>query len=127
LIAPAYVKPFVKRQKNDMADSEAITETAGRPTMRFVAVKSAEKQAWHGVQDPRPSGSVKDAYDQRLARSPYGARHYCTARGFHIGRLRLGCVFATLVCNSHNRWHLPLTLPSPPAKRGERAIRGEGY
>jgi len=34
LIAPVYVKPFVKRQKNDMADAEAITEAAARPTMR---------------------------------------------------------------------------------------------
>ncbi len=45
LIAPAYVKPFVKRQKNDAADAEAICEAAQRPTMRFVAVKSEEKQA----------------------------------------------------------------------------------
>jgi transposase len=45
LIAPAYVKPFVKRQKNDAADAEAICEAAQRPTMRFVAVKSAEAQA----------------------------------------------------------------------------------
>jgi transposase len=45
LIAPAYVKPFVKRQKNDMADAEAICEAAQRPTMRFVTPKSAEAQA----------------------------------------------------------------------------------
>ncbi|MCB1993720.1 MAG: IS110 family transposase [Geminicoccaceae bacterium] len=45
LVAPAYVKPFVKRQKNDAADAEAIVEAAQRPTMRFVAVKSAEQQA----------------------------------------------------------------------------------
>ena len=45
LIPPAYVKPFVKRQKNDMADEEAIAEAASRPTMRFVAVKSEEQQA----------------------------------------------------------------------------------
>jgi transposase len=45
LIPPAYVKPFVKRQKNDAADAEAICEAAQRPTMRFVAVKSAEAQA----------------------------------------------------------------------------------
>jgi transposase len=45
LIPPAYVKPFVKRQKNDMADAEAIAEAAARPTMRFVAVKSEEQQA----------------------------------------------------------------------------------
>jgi transposase len=45
LIAPAYVKPFVKRQKNDAADAEAICEAAQRPTMRFVTVKSEAKQA----------------------------------------------------------------------------------
>ncbi|MCP2223408.1 transposase [Bradyrhizobium elkanii] len=45
LIHPSYVKPFVKRQKNDAADAEAIAEAASRPTMRFVGVKSAEKQA----------------------------------------------------------------------------------
>ena len=45
LIAPAYVKPFVKRQKNDMADAEAICEASQRPTMRFVAVKSEDRQA----------------------------------------------------------------------------------
>lgn len=38
------MKPFVKRQKNDHADAEAIAEAASRPSMRFVAVKSAEKQ-----------------------------------------------------------------------------------
>jgi transposase len=45
LIPPAYVKPFVKRQKNDAADAEAICEAASRPTMRFVTVKSEEQQA----------------------------------------------------------------------------------
>lgn len=45
LIAPAYVKPFVKRNKNDALDAEAICEAAQRPTMRFVAVKSEEQQA----------------------------------------------------------------------------------
>ena len=39
LIPPPYVKPFVKRQKNDVADAEAICEAAQRPSMRFVAVK----------------------------------------------------------------------------------------
>jgi transposase len=45
LIPPAYVKPFVKRQKNDAADAEAICEAAQRPNMRFVAVKDEEQQA----------------------------------------------------------------------------------
>ena len=45
LIPPAYVKPFVKRQKTDAADAKAICEAAQRPTMRFVAVKSEVAQA----------------------------------------------------------------------------------
>jgi transposase len=45
LIPPQYVKPFVKRGKNDDADAGAICEAAGRPTMHFVPVKSAERQA----------------------------------------------------------------------------------
>ena len=45
LIAPMHVKPFVGRNKNDAADAQAIAEAASRPTMRFVAVKSVEKQS----------------------------------------------------------------------------------
>ena len=45
LVPPIYVKPFVKRQKNDAADAEAITEAAQRPTMHFVAVKTEAQQA----------------------------------------------------------------------------------
>src|SRR6187399_221735 len=41
---PAYVKPYVKRQKNDAADAEAICEAVGRPTMRFVETKTPEQQ-----------------------------------------------------------------------------------
>ena len=45
LIPPQYVKPFVKTNKNDAADAEAICEALVRPTMRFAAVKSAEQQS----------------------------------------------------------------------------------
>ncbi|WP_380879984.1 IS110 family transposase [Sphingomonas sp. DBB INV C78] len=45
LMPPAYVKPYVKRGKNDAVDAEAICEAVTRPTMRFVAVKSREQQA----------------------------------------------------------------------------------
>ena len=45
LIPPAYVKPFVKRHKNDAADAEAITEAALRPNMSFVEPKSVDTQA----------------------------------------------------------------------------------
>lgn len=45
LMPPAYVKPYVKRNKTDAADAEAIAEAVTRPTMRFVVVKSADQQA----------------------------------------------------------------------------------
>jgi len=45
LIAPQYVRPFVKRQKNDAADAEAIVDAAQRPEMRFVTPKTADQQA----------------------------------------------------------------------------------
>jgi transposase len=42
---PAYVKPYVKRQKNDAADAEAICEAVTRPNMRFVETKTPEQQS----------------------------------------------------------------------------------
>ena len=45
LIAPSFVRPFVKRNKTDVADAQAIWEAAQRPEMRFVAVKSEAQQA----------------------------------------------------------------------------------
>jgi transposase len=54
LMPPQYVKPYVKRQKNDRADAEAICEAVQRPNMRSVAVKSEEQQgtlAIHRVRE----------------------------------------------------------------------------
>lgn len=45
LMTPKYVKPYVKRGKNDAVDAEAICEAVTRPTMRFVAVKSVDQQS----------------------------------------------------------------------------------
>ena len=45
LMPPAYVKPYVKRQKNDSADAEAICEAVARPNMRFVETKTPEQQS----------------------------------------------------------------------------------
>ena len=53
LIPPQYVKPFVKRGKNDRNDAEAINEAASRPGMRYVPVKTAEQQA--DSDDPQAS------------------------------------------------------------------------
>src|SRR5881397_1160195 len=53
LMPPGYVKPYVKRNKNDGRDAEAICEAVSRPTMRFVAVKSIEQQATLAVHTTR--------------------------------------------------------------------------
>src|SRR5580692_7899592 len=45
LMPPQYVKPYVKRGKNDASDAAAICEAMSRPNMRFVAVKSEDQQA----------------------------------------------------------------------------------
>ena len=58
LMAPQFVKPYVKSNKNDMADAEAICEAVGRPNMRFVAIKTIEQQAILSVHRAR-QGFVK--------------------------------------------------------------------
>jgi transposase len=44
LMSPQFVKPYVKTNKHDMADAEAICEAVGRPNMRFVPIKNIEQQ-----------------------------------------------------------------------------------
>jgi transposase len=58
LMAPQFVKPYVKTNKNDVADAEAICEAVTRPNMRFVAVKNVEQQAILAVHRAR-QGFVK--------------------------------------------------------------------
>ena len=58
LMAPQFVKPYVKTNKNDVADAEAICEAVGRPNMRFVPTKSIEQQAILSVHRVR-KGFVK--------------------------------------------------------------------
>jgi transposase len=53
LMAPQFVKPYVKTNKNDAADAEAICEAVVRPNMRFVPIKSAEQQAVLGLHRAR--------------------------------------------------------------------------
>ncbi len=53
LIPPAYVKPYVKRNKNDAADAEAICEAVLRPSMRFVGIKTVEQQSILSVHRAR--------------------------------------------------------------------------
>src|ERR1700690_112989 len=53
LIASQFVKPYVKTNKNDAADAEAICEAVGRPNMRFVPIKNTEQQALLGLHRAR--------------------------------------------------------------------------
>jgi transposase len=53
LISPQFVKPYVKTNKNDVADAEAICEAVGRPNMRFVPIKNTEQQALLGLHRAR--------------------------------------------------------------------------
>lgn len=53
LISPQFVKPYVKTNKNDAADAEAICEAVGRPNMRFVPIKNTEQQALLGLHRAR--------------------------------------------------------------------------
>lgn len=62
LIAPQFVKPYVKSNKNDANDAEAICEAMSRPSMRFVAVKTVEQQDIQAVHRVRAS-----LVDQRKA------------------------------------------------------------
>lgn len=59
LIPPQYVKPFVKSNKNDFIDAEAICEAVSRPKMRFVSVKSEEAQLISAIHKVR-QGYIKD-------------------------------------------------------------------
>jgi len=70
LMPPAYVRPVVKRQKNDAADAEAICEAAQRPNTRFVAVKSEEQQASGPVfrtRDPGAAPASRECYAESYA------------------------------------------------------------
>ena len=58
LMAPQFVKPYVKTNKNDVADAEAICEAVGRPNMRFVPLKTTEQQGVLAVHRAR-QGFVK--------------------------------------------------------------------
>lgn len=59
LIAPHHMRPYVKSNKNDFADAEAICEAAGRPTMRFVSPKTEAQQALAMLNSVRDS-FIKD-------------------------------------------------------------------
>jgi transposase len=70
LLPPKYAKAYVKRGKNDAADAEALCEAMSRPTMRFVAAKTAEQQAGadagRHARPADPPAHPADQCDSRL-------------------------------------------------------------
>jgi transposase len=76
LMPPQYIKPYVKRSKNDAIDAEAICEAMSRPTMRFVAVKSADTSGSDDAQGPRSVGQAAHDADQRDPRPRGGVRRH---------------------------------------------------
>lgn len=84
LMAPHFVKPYVKRNKNDARDAEAICEAVSRPNMRFVPVKSVEQQAVLAVHRARQGFVIERTaqanqirgllYEQGIV-IPKGVRH----------------------------------------------------
>jgi len=75
LISPQFVAPYVKSNKNDRNDAEAICEAAGRPTMRFVPVKSVDQlavQALHRIRSRLVSGRTRLANQMRGILAEHG-------------------------------------------------------
>ena len=68
LMPPAYVKPYIKRQKNDMADAEAICEAVARANMRFVPTKTPEQQSCLMLHRTRHLGASKNSSFSRAMR-----------------------------------------------------------
>jgi transposase len=87
LMSPEYVRPYVKAQKNDDLDAEAIAEAASRPTMRFVEVKSqvqSDIQALHRARERLVGGAHRT--DQSSACVAAGAWDRGAAGSAQIGR-----------------------------------------
>ena len=84
-MSPEYVWPYVKAQKNDDRDAEAIAEAATRPTMRFVALKSDEQLDMQTLQSgPRSGGRRTDVFDETVTRYSARARGNRTVRSRQI-------------------------------------------
>ena len=91
-MAPQFVKPYVKTNKNDVADAEAICEAVRRPNMRFVPIKNVEQQAILAVHRAR-QGFVK-------ARTAQGnqIRGMLAEFGLILPRAWLSCASACRCC-----------------------------
>ena len=80
LMAPQFVKPYVKTNKNDAADAEAICEAVGRPNMRFVPMKNVEQQAVLAMHRVRQGFVSSDRASEAAVRPDHPERHRARRR-----------------------------------------------
>src|SRR5262245_55920097 len=85
LISPEYVRPYVKAQKNDDRDAEAIAEAATRPTMRFVEIKSEMQLEMQTLHRARERLVAERRVDQSSALGSAGTRNHRSPRPPQIG------------------------------------------
>jgi transposase len=113
LMPPTYVKPYVKRGKNDAADAEAICEAVTRPTMRFVPIKSAEQQ---GVLVMHRARDLLIRQRTMLANS---LRAHCAEFGIVVaqGMAKLAELLARIADETDTR--------TPPLARGCLLVLGQ--
>lgn len=97
LMQPSYVKGYVKRGKTDKADAEAICEAVSRPSMRFVPVKSADRQALLMTHKAREFLVRQQTQTVNAIRAHLGEFGIIVAKGSHnAGRLIAACDRADL-------------------------------
>jgi len=89
LMSPQFVKPYVKSNKNDYLDAEAICEAMQRPTMRFVPIKSAECQDMQGVHRARSQVISHRTSQANQIRGLLGEYGIVVAQGIGVLRRRL--------------------------------------
>lgn len=89
LMAPQFVKPYVKTNKHDAADAEAICEAVTRPNMRFVPVKTAEQQAVLALHRSRQSFIKQRTAPSQSNQGVIGRIWHCRPRGIQQLQRRL--------------------------------------
>lgn len=115
LIAPQFVKPYLKGQKNDSSDAAAICEAVSRPEMRFVAPKSMEQQDLQALKpnttrqsDPRATGGIWNHSAAAVKSAPNRAADLglrrASASEFMFARQLFAGLYEEL-CTVHQRIH----------------------
>ena len=109
IIAPQFVKPFVKSQKNDRIDAEAICEAANRPQMRYVSARTKEQQDiqnLHRIREKLKRNQVSLANEIRGLLLEYGI---VIPQGIHNVRNRLPAIIEEHAADQSARWKYTFT------------------